>query len=54
METSYNYKGYNITYSSTTGTTKVEEFGTGSYPVYFLNKGKLNGDKLAKEYIDKI
>jgi hypothetical protein len=52
METYQNYNGYGITYSSMTGTTKVDKYG---FTIQvFSRMGEQKGLELAKSYIDKI
>jgi hypothetical protein len=52
METYQNYNGYGITYSSMTGTTKVDKYG---FTIQvFSRMGEQKGVELAKSYIDEI
>jgi glycogen synthase len=51
METYQNYNGYGITYSSMTGTTKVDKYG---FTIQvFSRMGEQKGLELAKAYIDE-
>jgi hypothetical protein len=52
METYQNYQGYGITYSSITGTTKVDKNGFTIQT--FSRLGEQKGFELAKAYIDEI
>ena len=52
METYQNYKGYGITYSSMTGTTKVDKYGF--IIQVFTILGEQKGLELAKAYVDEI
>lgn len=52
MEFFYYYKGYGIRYLQIGGTTLIEDLGL---PIKeFLGKGELEGEKLAKAYIDAM
>lgn len=52
METYQNYQGYGITYSSMTGTTKVDKWG---FTIQvFTRLGEQKGLDLAKAYVDEI
>ena len=52
MLTYQDYKGYGITYSSMTGTTKVVLYG---FPIKIFSKmGEQKGEELARAYIDKM
>lgn len=52
METYQNYQGYGITYSSITGTTKVDKYG---FTIQvFTRLGEQKGLDLAKAYVDEI
>lgn len=53
METYINYKGYGITYFSSTGTTYVNGL-SGRVIKIFKREGELIGLQKAKQFIDEI
>ena len=50
MEIFQHYRGWGIRYRQITGTTYVEHFGF--HVKKFIGKGEIDGNKLAKEFID--